>query len=150
MTAIAELKEGDAIEWSRVEGWVPARVEAIADQKGKPVAIISRTDGKAPGRTWTISESDARATIRKLADVRGLEWVRGQLEDLIKSAEDNIREDTASLAEAHSDEREKYETRVEAERHHAKQLRRVLDGKTWDEAFVEAARAAATNERRRR
>ncbi len=68
-------------------------------------------------------------------------WYKEQLQDLIRQADDNIKED-GDLAEMTRDDadRAKYLARVESDTHWKRALQRVLDGKTFAEDLAETIR----------
>ena len=77
---------------------------------------------------------------RRIADP---EWYREQLKALIASCDDNIKEDSEMAEQAPSDERAKYEARVEADQHFKRSLERVLRGQTFAEALAEGLKKGA-------
>jgi hypothetical protein len=79
-------------------------------------------------------------------------WLRDQISKLAKEAKDNADED-GQAADVEDDRAELLSARSETARYYEEQLRRILAGKTWDEAFVEMARESeskATGKRQRR
>lgn len=68
-------------------------------------------------------------------------WLREQIRLLATEAEDNAAEDEKNAENDHH-EREKYEARAQTAAHYGAQLRRILTGKTWEEAFRDAVKGS--------
>jgi hypothetical protein len=81
--------------------------------------------------------------------VQSTAWLLDQIEKLAKGAAESAREDAKAAENDSFPDPLVSQTRAECETHYAQELRRILAGKTWDEAFVERAQAAELYPRRR-
>lgn len=68
-------------------------------------------------------------------------WLRSELAKLAASAEENAIDDRVNAQDAADEEdRKRYEQAAAVADHYGRQIRRILDGKTWDQAFAERAK----------
>ena len=63
-------------------------------------------------------------------------WLRAEIKLLYEQAKDNAKLDAENAANGDSDERDRYLAMSECAAHYAKSLRRILSGKTWEEALA--------------
>ena len=77
-------------------------------------------------------------------------WILGEILKLAVSADENVAEDRANAdGTRDSASAAMYRARVETAQHYAKELRRILDGKTWEERFTEMASQQRHDKRNR-
>lgn len=77
-------------------------------------------------------------------------WYRNQIEKLRQKALDNAKEYREQAEGGDSEMAERYRAAADTAEYYADQLQFILDGKTWDEAFVLSARKAGRAARRAR
>jgi len=69
-------------------------------------------------------------------------WLLEQITRLAESAEENTKEDAQRAESERSEDAAVSTARSETAEHYAKELRRILDGVTWDEAFMRGVKEA--------